>query len=444
MTQSTSPNSVLFVMGTALLACQIFGGGTERGLLVDQILQVLIIGSSAYVILRLGHRRASVAGLGLFAAIALLACIQIVPWPCDWMHGMRPEPYIPAHGTCSTTTLSLSSYRTISGLMYCLSMAFLFTTLSKLEEAELGFIGRFVIFAVLINLALSFATFSQSDISWLSALLGYEAELGTFQNENHYSVYVAVGILATLTARPHGYTRVGTLLLVTLVLLSLLAAGSRAGVVIGLFISLLAFLMIARGSRSATLLVPGLCVLAVTYLYGLWIKFSEAGSDRLLDRRDYALTTLDAIRDHWPLGTGFSTFDLVYPRYEKLEQVNPAFVNHAHNDFLELLLEGGLAGTLIVAACLLAIGARFMRLRGRDAARTAFIAILIILAHSTVDYPLRTMGMASLFVFYAAFLFARAPDSSAVPTTGEEAVGTSLLDPAEAVMPISKGDPIAF
>ncbi len=51
MTQSTSPNSVLFVMGTALLACQIFGGGTERGLLVDQILQVLIIGSSAYVIL---------------------------------------------------------------------------------------------------------------------------------------------------------------------------------------------------------------------------------------------------------------------------------------------------------------------------------------------------------------------------------------------------------
>ncbi len=100
-------------------------------------------------------------------------------------------------------------YRTIFGLMYCLSMAFLFTALSKLEEAELGFIGRFVIFAVLINLALSFATFSQSDISWLSALLGYEAELGTFQNENHYSVYVAVGILAALTARPQGYTRVG-------------------------------------------------------------------------------------------------------------------------------------------------------------------------------------------------------------------------------------------
>ncbi|RKE79237.1 O-antigen ligase family protein [Rhizobium sp. AG855] len=440
---SSSSSFVRLVIGLAVLACQIMGGGTERGLLMDHVLQALIIATSTYVIVTLWDRSVSTAGLALFGAIALLGCIQIMPLPCEWLESLRPQPYMPAIGSCSTTTISLSSYRTISGLISCLTMIVLFLALSKFDESELGLLGRFVVAGVLVNLALSFVTFSQSDMSWMSDLLGYQAELGAFQNENHYSVYVAVGILAALTMRPQGYMRVWNLLLVTLVLLFLLAAGSRAGVLIGLFVSLLAFVMIARGSRSAVILAPGLGLVAAAYLYGLWIKFTEVEGDQILDRRDYALTTWDAIRDQWPLGTGFSTFDIVYPRYEKLEQVYSAFVNHAHNDFLELILEGGLAGTLILAGCLAAIVMRFNRVRHRDSARTAFIAILIILVHSTVDYPLRTMGIASLFAFFAALLFARAPGSSAVPGRAIGVAPPRLIEAVQAATPTSEGDQIA-
>jgi O-antigen ligase len=443
MTQNTSSSFALLVIGMTLLACQIMGGGTERGLFIDHVLQLLIIASSSYVIVKFWDRPTSTAGLALFGAVALLAFIQIMPWPCEWLQGLRPQPYMPALGSCSTTTISLSSHRTISGLISCLTMTFLFLALSKLDESEVGLAGRFVVTGVLINLALSFATFSQSDMSWLSDLLGYQAELGAFQNENHYSVYVAVGILAALTVRPQGYMRVWNLLLVTLVLLFLLAAGSRAGVLIGLVVSLLAFGMIACRSRSTAILAPGLGLVAAAYLYGLWIKFTEVEGDQILDRRDYALTTWDAIRDQWPLGTGFSTFDLVYPRYEKLEQVYSAFVNHAHNDFLEVILEGGFAGTVVLAACLAVIVMRFIRVRHREAARTAFVSILIILAHSTVDYPLRTMGIASLFAFFAALLFARVPGSSVVPVRDRGSEPPRLIEAVETATPISLGDQIA-
>jgi O-antigen ligase len=432
------------IIGLALLACQTMGGGTERGLVMDDVLQILIIVSSTYVLVNLSDRSVSTAGLVMFGAIALLGSVQLMPWPCEWMHGLRPDPYIPGIGSCPMTTISLASYRTISGLILALTMTLLFLALSKFDEAELGLVGRFVVAGVLVNLALSFATFSQSDMSWLSHLLGYAAELGAFQNENHYSVFVAVGILAALTVRPQGYMRVWNLLLVTLVLLFLLAAGSRAGVLIGLCVSLLAFLMIARGSRSAAILAPGLALVAATYLYGLWIKFTEVAADQILDRRDYALTTLDAIRDHWLLGTGFATFDLVYPHYEKPEQVFAVYVNHAHNDFLEVILEGGLAGTLILVACLAAIVVRFIRVRRRDAARTAFLSILIILAHSMVDYPLRTMGIASLFAFFAALLFARMPGSWAVLAKDSEAAAPRFADAGLPPTATSEGDQIAL
>ena len=443
MIQNTSSSFARLIIGVTLLACQVMGGGTERGLFIDHVLQVLVIAASTYVIVKFWDRSTSPAALALFGAIALLGCIQIMPWPCDWLQGLRPEPYIPAIGSCSTTTISLSAYRTMSGLIACLTITFLFLALSKFDESELGLLGRFVVAGVVINLALSFATFSQSDMSWLSYLLGYQAELGAFQNENHYSVYVAVGILAALTVRPQGYMRVWNLMLVTLVLLFLLAAGSRAGVLIGLFVSLLAFVMIARGSRYAAILAPGLGLVAAAYLYGLWIKFTEAGGDQILDRREYALTTWDAIRDHWPLGTGLSTFDLVYPHYEKLGQIFAAFVNHAHNDFLEVILEGGLAGTLILAACVVAIVIRFFRVRQRDAARTAFIAILIILAHSTVDYPLRTTGIASLFAFFAALLFSRVPAAWAVPVRDRGTETPILIGADQTATPILQGDQIA-
>jgi O-antigen ligase len=76
-------------------------------------------------------------------------------------------------------------------------------------------------------------------------------------------------------------------------------------------------------------------------------------------------------------------------------------MNHAHNDWLELLLETGIAGVLLAAAFLGWWGLRVRavwRAEERDPfAQAAVIASAAMLLHSIVDYPLRTAALSAVF-----------------------------------------------
>ena len=65
-------------------------------------------------------------------------------------------------------------------------------------------------------------------------------------------------------------------------------------------------------------------------------------------RRVLAATTVEIIEDSFPVGTGLGTFSTVYRRYEDPSRVTRQFANHAHNDYLEAVLELGLAGILLI------------------------------------------------------------------------------------------------
>ncbi len=77
-----------------------------------------------------------------------------------------------------------------------------------------------------------------------------------------------------------------------------------------------------------------------------------------------------------------------------------AWVNHAHNDYLELLLETGLPGLLLMLAFLGWFVFQTTRVwRSPFAslfAKAATIAAAAILVHSIVDYPLRTAGIVAI------------------------------------------------
>ena len=83
--------------------------------------------------------------------------------------------------------------------------------------------------------------------------------------------------------------------------------------------------------------------------------------------------------------------------------LKPTYFNHAHNDYLELLIEGGLAGAAILAAALAwwaRAAWRAWRLpAGGEAlrARLGAIVVLLVLMASATDYPARTpLVMATL------------------------------------------------
>jgi O-antigen ligase len=91
-----------------------------------------------------------------------------------------------------------------------------------------------------------------------------------------------------------------------------------------------------------------------------------------------------------------------------------AFVNHAHDDVLEAWLEGGAVSIILGVAFLIWFAfsaARIWRHTPPHAhaidlllARAATIVVPLLLAHSFVDYPLRTGAMMAVFAFSCALL----------------------------------------
>lgn len=118
----------------------------------------------------------------------------------------------------------------------------------------------------------------------------------------------------------------------------------------------------------------------------------------------------EAAQTYLPVGSGLGSFDAVYRSVEPLERLDPTYFNQAHNDYLETWLETGWMGMALVLVFLAWWGRRSWACwrappsRESDLQRAASIAILMVLLHSVVDYPLRTETIAVLFALFAAIL----------------------------------------
>jgi O-antigen ligase len=109
-----------------------------------------------------------------------------------------------------------------------------------------------------------------------------------------------------------------------------------------------------------------------------------------------------------PVGSGIGTFQEIYPATEDATAVTRFYMNHVHGDYIELALETGVAGMLVILLFLLWWARRVVYIWiGDDPdhfARAATIASAAILAHSIVDYPLRTAAISALFAICCALM----------------------------------------
>lgn len=270
--------------------------------------------------------------------------------------------------------------------------------------------------------------------------------VGLFANRNHQAAMLAclLPMLAWLASRSGGTTarrRVGAFLsggagisLIPLILI----CGSRAGVALALVGMAGAAWIIAsapspdqvRARRSkarprATLLaVAGgalvMLVAAVSLDRGLALQRLQAQE---LDG-EFRFSAWRAIwgmaGDYFPLGSGIGTFREVYRIGEPYDLLSRSYLNHAHNDVLELLLTGGLPAMVILfAAIMIYVGAvvRLSRLGGERAkaqgeearvqlGRVGAVVIAILATGSIVDYPLRVPSLACLLMLAAMWLAA--------------------------------------
>jgi O-antigen ligase len=193
--------------------------------------------------------------------------------------------------------------------------------------------------------------------------------------------------------------------------------GSLAGIGLLLVAGAATFLIYRRASRGR---LGAAWVAGVGLLFLVFVGVAVSGplqqqaltgkiTDQRTSRKVMAATTIVAIKDSFPAGTGLGSFAQAYRTYEDEFAVGSELVNHAHNDYLEFVMEMGLAGLLLLIAFLFwwirrSVSIWRSRFEGADLGRAGSIVILVVLLHSIVDYPIRTSAIAVLFAMACALM----------------------------------------
>ncbi|WP_352895538.1 O-antigen ligase family protein [Mesorhizobium sp. M0983] len=114
---------------------------------------------------------------------------------------------------------------------------------------------------------------------------------------------------------------------------------------------------------------------------------------------------MEGIKDNWATGVGFGNFQKAYQIYERGGMIFRQYVNHAHNEYLEIAFEGGIPAILLMVGYFALLFAALARVRRDPLQKAAFLSVSFLLIHSLVDYPLRTEALAMTFAYMNAIIF---------------------------------------
>ena len=219
-----------------------------------------------------------------------------------------------------------------------------------------------------------------------------------------------------------------------------LASGSRAGLFLcclglglGVFLARRPLRSIMRAKPSwmlPTLIAVGVSAIAAlglaSVVFGRAVAVNRAlDMNAVGDLRIRALpTVISMIKSYFPAGAGFGSFDTVFRIHEPFALLKPTYFNHAHNDFLEIVLDGGLPGLVLLIAGLgwwIWASVRVWRKQTSPntlLARLGSAMLLLIFLASIVDYPARTPIVMAIMVMAALWLEAdtATPGRPALPT----------------------------
>lgn len=271
--------------------------------------------------------------------------------------------------------------------------------------------------------------------------------VGLFANRNHHAIFLACSILVTamllrdelMRKRKRPFALNGLVVAGLFLTIMTVFVGSRAGFAAGVIAFGAGYLMVVNAwrtgaassesrqrarrmpaSRMGELLLYAPPVV-VALLFGVAISLSNraTGLSRVIeqdaaeDLRVRSWTTVQSmIETYWTTGSGFGSFAETYKIYEPDRLLQASYFNHAHNDWAELSLTGGLPALVILLLALiwfgrsaLANGARNLIKGYRGDFRLTVSLIVILLgAASLVDYPLRVPSIQVMVVMLAILL----------------------------------------
>ncbi len=200
--------------------------------------------------------------------------------------------------------------------------------------------------------------------------------------------------------------------IVVLLLIAVVFSRSRMGIVSVLASLILMALLGQLGGGRRAWMVVTLLLIACSMTYAIWIgldpvmKRFEALTPSGLEN-PYARVAIwkqasGILKDYPAVGTGLGTFAVAFRRYQTSSL--DLFVDHAHNDYLEVATDTGILGAvllfipimgLLLKMILAYVGARSAYRRSVLLACIGSTAALLV--HSTMDFNLQVPANALLF-----------------------------------------------
>lgn len=434
----TRINFSLFALflGVALL----FGGASRADVLSLPLVRLAAITLLAIVAIQLNRddwRAIRMPALFLIAASAVIA-VQLIPLPPGlWSSLPGRSFYLDAMAAAGVDgewrSLSLTPDLTLNALLAMLPPLAAVAALGIIDRAFQRALVPLLLIGIALSAVIGLIQMS-SGTPYFYAVTNTGAAVGFFSNRNHLAVLIALALplLACWTTLPHpdpSYRRLRSwlaLCMAAAIFPLLLATGSRAGLGLGAVGAVAALAirmgahrgrgggMIARVRQTPLLALLPLAIGALAVFAAVILSRDVALRRLLADndmdvRANHLPTYVEMARDYFPTGSGFGSFDSVFRTYEPVQTLTPEYMNQAHNDLAQLAIEGGVPALLLLALFLIWFVVRSWRLwwhkphSSQDfLGRTGSVMVVLILASSLVDYPLRT-PMLSVVMALACF-----------------------------------------
>lgn len=441
--------SLSFGLLLALLGILWLAGGASRADVLGQV----IVRSAAWGLLvaailfgeRPSFGQARPVWIIALAALAL-ALVQLLPLPPEiWtvlpgrgslleasaasgqMQTWRPWSIVP-----SATLNSASS------LVVPLTALFL---MASLRESERALLPGALLTVVAASAMVGLIQFSGSTLNnpFINDTTGQVS--GSFANRNHFALFMAMGCLLAPVwiftgSRQLGWRGPTGLGLTILFFLTILASGSRAGLGLGVLALLLGLLLVRQPIRQILSKYPRwvfpVLIAGFAAAVLLFVLLSVAADRAVSINRLFALeegqdmrsrglpTVLAMIQVYFPLGSGIGSFDTIFRMHEPYALLKPTYFNHAHNDILEVVLDAGLPGLILLAAAISWWGWTSItawRASGRRNAlpKLGSAVLFLIVVASIFDYPARTPMLMAVTIIAGFWLSAAQKDAHGSP-----------------------------
>ena len=421
-----SARAVSILAPLYLLTCLLLGGSVQ-GVWSNLALQIAAILLLAWAMI--AGRPASGRAANQFrwivtAALALMA-LQLVPMPPAMWTALpgrgpvaegfsllgEPLPWMP---------LSLAPEQSVSSLLSLLPAGAILALLLRFPLEKPERLAYASLAAAFVSVLVGLMQVTRGESWYPYKITSQGAAVGTFANSNHLAslLLVSLPMLAALAA---GLLRAGAEKPAKDRLPALAALAIGAGILlVGIVLNnsfailLLGAPMIAasaliflppgrvRLGRLASLVILMMAAgAAVLFAVGSERLNRMAGQASVAERREIWQSSAELAVAHLPTGSGVGTFADVYRLQEDPDRVMREYVNHAHSDFLEIVIELGIPGILLLLAFLSWWVARFVQIwlsaHSPPLVRAATLVTLGLMLHSLVDFPLRPAALSALF-----------------------------------------------